>query len=87
MHLAPPGSNPILTAEFYDLYRDPRESRPQNSILMGPWAGGQFGAMIQRHMANKKIYPDTPPVHAKPYEGIESIRPETQKLLDAFYGY
>ena len=87
MHLPPPGTNAILTAEFYDLYRDPRESRPQNSILMGPWAGGQFAEMIQRHMVNKKNYPDTPLVHAKPYEGIESIRPETQKLLDAFYGH
>ncbi len=86
MHLPPPGTNAILTAEFYDLYRDPRESRPQNSILMGPWAGGQFAVMIQRHMINKKKYPDTPPIHDKPYEGIESLRPETQKLLDAFYG-
>jgi arylsulfatase len=85
MHLAPPGSNPILTAQFFDLYRDPRESRPENSILMGPWAGGQFAAMIKRHMAYKKQYPDKPETHAKPYEGIENLRPESKNLVDMFY--
>jgi len=85
MHLPPPGANPILTAEFYDLYRDPRESRPENSILLAPWAGGQFNGMIKRHLVNKKQWPDRPETHAKPYEGIEKLRPESQKLVDAFY--
>jgi hypothetical protein len=84
MHLAPPGANPITSAQFYDLYRDPRESRPIDSIKVGPWAGGQFASMIQRHMALKKKYPNRPPTHAKPYEGIENLRPETKKLVEIF---
>ena len=84
MHLAPPGANPITSAQFYDLYRDPRESRPIDSIKIGPWAGGQFASMIQRHMALKKKYPNRPPTHAKPYEGIENLRPETKKLVEIF---
>ena len=32
MHLAPPGANPITSAQVFDLYRDPRESRPIDSI-------------------------------------------------------
>ena len=58
MHLAPPGANPITSAQVYDLYRDPRESRPIDSIKVSPWAGGQFAGMIQRHMALKKKYPN-----------------------------
>ena len=84
MHLAPEGANPITSAEFFDLYRDPRESRPIDSIKIGPWAGGQFAGMIQRHMALKKKYPNRPPTHGMPYEGIENLRPETQKLVEIF---
>ena len=86
MHIPPPGSNPILTAKMFDLYKDPRESRPENTIQMSPWAGGQFSAMIKRHLEQKKQYPDRPGTHAKPYEGIENLRPESQKLLDMFHG-
>ena len=86
MHMPPPGSNPILTAKMFDLYKDPRESRPENTIQMSPWAGGQFSAMIKRHLEQKKQYPDRPGTHAKPYEGIENLRPESQKLLDMFHG-
>jgi arylsulfatase len=84
MHLPPPGANPILTAEFYDLYRDPRESRPENSILLAPWAGGQFNAMIKRHLDYKKQWPDRPETHANPYEGIEELRPESKELVKLF---
>ena len=84
MHLAPAGANPITSAQFFDLYRDPRESRPIDSIKIGPWAGGQFAGMIQRHMALKKKYPNRPPTHAMPYEGIENLRPETKKLVEVF---
>ncbi len=84
MHLAPPGANPVTSAQFYDLYRDPRESRPIDSIKYGPWAGGQFASMIKRHMALKKKYPNRPPTHARPYEGIVNLRPETKKLVEIF---
>ena len=84
MHLAPPGANPITSAFFYDLYRDPRESRPIDSIKIGPWAGGQFAGMIKRHMALKKKYPNRPATYAKPYEGIENLRPESKELVEIF---
>ena len=84
MHLAPEGANPITSAQFYDLYRDPRESRPIDSIKIGPWAGGQFAGMIQRHMALKQKYPNRTPTHGEPYAGIENLRPETVKLVEVF---
>ena len=84
MHLAPPGENPILFSQFFDLYRDSRESRPESSILYGPWAGGPFGGMIKRHMKYRNKYPDRKLPHDTPYEGIENLRPETQTLLDNF---
>ncbi len=84
MHLAPAGANPITDAFFYDLYRDPRESRPIDSIKYGPWAGGQFAGMIKRHMALKQKYPNRPATYGKPYEGIENLRPESKKLVEIF---
>jgi arylsulfatase len=83
MHMPPAGSNPIA-APLYDLYRDPREERPLDSIKYGPWAGGQFAAMVKRHMAYKKKYPDRPPTYGVPYQGIEDLRPETQQMLKIF---
>ena len=84
MHLAPEGENPITSAQFYDLYRDPRESRPMDSIKIGPWAGGQFAGMIVRHKALMKKYPNRPPTHGMPYAGIENLRPETKALVEVF---
>ena len=83
MHLPPPGSNPIA-ALIFDLYRDPREDRPIDSIQYGPWAGGQFAGMIKRHMAFKQKYPDRPPTHGIPYTGIENLRPESKKAVEIF---
>ncbi|MCP4333680.1 MAG: sulfatase-like hydrolase/transferase [Gammaproteobacteria bacterium] len=83
MHLPPPGTNPIA-AHLFDLYRDPREERPLDSIKYGPWAGGQFAAMVKRHMAYKMKYKDRPPTYAMPYEGIANLRPETQRMVKIF---
>ena len=83
MHLPPPGSNPIA-AFIFDLYRDPREDRPIDSIQYGPWAGGQFAGMIKRHLAFKMRYPDRPPTYGIPYTGIENLRPESKKAVEIF---
>jgi arylsulfatase A-like enzyme len=83
MHLPPPGSNPI-GASIFDLYRDPRESRPIESVKYGPWAGGQFAGMAVRHMAFKMKYPDRPPTRGIPYTGIENLRPESKKAVEIF---
>ncbi|MEH6633766.1 MAG: sulfatase-like hydrolase/transferase [Halopseudomonas aestusnigri] len=84
MHLPGAGKNPIIDAGFYDLYRDPREERPIDSIKLGTWAAGSFGAMIKRHMGLKQKYPDRKPTYGPVYGGVENIRPETQRLVDAF---
>ncbi|MGH7787831.1 MAG: sulfatase-like hydrolase/transferase [Candidatus Binatia bacterium] len=83
MHLPPPGTNPIGAA-VYDLYRDPREERREDSIKYGVWAGGQFANMAVRHMAYKQKYPDRPPTRGMPYEGIANLRPETVMLVRTF---
>ena len=83
MHLPPPGANPIA-ASIFDLYRDPREERPIDSIKYGPWAGGQFANMAKRHMAFKMKYPDRAPTRGIPYGGIENLRPESLKVLEIF---
>ncbi|MCP4005988.1 MAG: sulfatase-like hydrolase/transferase, partial [bacterium] len=84
MHIAPPGENPVISAQFFDLYRDPREERPTDSIKYGTWAGGQFAAMIKRHLKLKTRYPDRPLTHAAPYAGIENLRPETREMVEVF---
>jgi arylsulfatase len=83
MHMPPPGSNPIA-APIFDLYRDPREERPEDAIKYGPWAGGQFAAMVKRHLAYKMKHPDRPPTLGIPYEGIENLRPETIHVRKIF---
>jgi len=84
MHLAPPGQNPVIAAQFFDLYRDPREERPADSIKVGTWAGGQFAAMIKRHLGKRQKYPDREPTQGVPYAGIENLRPESAAMVDAF---
>jgi arylsulfatase len=81
MHLPPPGGNPIVAA-LYDLYRNPREDRPQDSILVGVGFGANFSLMAKRHLGMKKTYPDRAPGHGAPYGGIENLRPETKAMID-----
>ncbi len=83
IHLPGPGDNPI-GAPIFDLYRDSRERRPLEGIKYGVWAGGQFAAMVKRHQAYKKKYPNRAPVYDTPYKGIENLRPETKKMVEIF---
>lgn len=83
IHLPGPGDNPI-GAPIFDLYRDSRERRPLEGIKYGVWAGGQFVAMVKRHQAYKKKYPNRAPAYDTPYKGIENLRPETIKLVEIF---
>ena len=79
-HLPPPGSNPI-GAPIFDLYKNPREDRPQDAILYGVGFGANFVQMLKRHMNMKKQYPDREPARSLPYGGIENLRPETKDLI------
>ena len=80
MHLPPPGSNPIGAAIF-DLYKNPREDRPQDSILYGVGFGAKFVMMLKRHMGMKQRFPDRQPGRDLSYNGIENLRPETKALV------
>ena len=80
MHVPPPGSNPIGAAIF-DLYKNPREDRPQDSILYGVGFGAKFVMMLKRHMGMKQRFPDRQPGRDLPYKGIENLRPETKALV------
>ena len=66
-----------------DLYRNPREDRPQDSIQIGVGFGANFGLMAQRHLGMKKNYPDQKPGHGELYGGIENLRPETKALVES----
>ncbi|RLB66531.1 MAG: sulfatase [Deltaproteobacteria bacterium] len=81
-HVPPPGANPILEGGTYDLYKNPREDRPQDSIALAVGFGANFGMMIKRHEAMKIKYPNRKPAHGDPYGGIENLRPETKELLE-----
>lgn len=83
--LAIPGGgieNAVL-ADFYDLYRDPQERYPVSTEI-GAWGGAKFVRMIQRHIQRKEKYPDEGPGLARPYEGIENLRPETKAAVEAY---
>ena len=77
-----PGENPI-GAKFYDTFRDTREEIPV-STQIGAWGGQEFVRIIQRHMMNKKNYPDEPAARGMPYAGISNLRPETKAAVNAF---
>jgi arylsulfatase A-like enzyme len=81
-HVPLPGENPIGAAIF-DLYKNPREDRPQDAIFYGVGFGGQFVAMLKRHLGMKQKFPDQDQGHDIPYGGIENLRPETTALLTA----
>ena len=84
-HLPEPGANPIA-APVFDLYKDSREERidTAKTIPLGVGFGGPFVGMMKRHLGWKKKYPDRDQGHDIPYGGIESLRPETQVLVDGF---
>ncbi len=83
MHLPPPGANPIA-APIFDLYKNPREDRPQDAIQYGVGFGAKFVQMLKRHMGRKQQYPDREPGRDEPYGGIENLRPESKALVEAF---
>jgi arylsulfatase len=77
-----PGENPI-GAKFYDTFRDTREELPVSTEI-GAWGGQEMVRVIQRHIVNKKNYPDAPAARGVPYKGISNLRPETKAAVQAF---
>jgi arylsulfatase len=83
--LAIPGGNieNAILAKFYDVYRDTREEWPVSTEI-GAWGGAKFVRMVMRHMKRKAKYPDEGPALGMPYDGIENLRPESQKAVQEF---
>ena len=79
-HLPAPGANPI-GAPIFDLYKNPREDRPQDAIAYGVGFGVPFVNMAKRHLGMKQKYPDRKSGLDVPYGGIENLRPETKALV------
>ena len=67
-------------AGIYDLYWDPREDTPL--LSQGVWAGTPFVRMRVQHLRMKDKYPDWQPARGMPYEDVENIRPESQKMVE-----
>jgi arylsulfatase len=80
-----PGESFII-AEFFDLYRDPREEIPV-STPVGAWAAASLVDIITRHQMMKQKYPDVPPAMGRPYTGIENLRPESKELVDRWMAW
>ena len=85
LHIPGYGEN-FIVADFYDLFRDPGESKPV-STPVGAWAAASFIDIIKRHQMMKKRFPDTPPATGRPYSGIENLRPESKALVDAWMAW
>jgi arylsulfatase len=81
VHWPSPGTA-AFKLPVYNLYRDPREERPLKTE--GMWSVSYFSSMRERHVAFKKKYPDREETHARPYEGISNLRPETKALVEAY---
>ena len=84
-HLPPAGTNPIK-APIFDLYKNPREDRPDDAISYGVGFGIPFVNMMKRHLGMKMQYPDREQAHGLPYGGIENLRPETKELVERMAG-
>ena len=78
-----PGANPIA-APIFNLYKNPREDRPQDAIQYGVGFGAKFVQMVKRHMGMKQQYPDGAPARDVPYGGIVNLRPESKALVETF---
>jgi hypothetical protein len=49
------------------------------------WTVNYFVAMRKRHMAFKQKFPDREETHARAYEGVSNLRPETKAMLERHY--
>lgn len=84
LELPAPGE-PGVAAKVYDLYRDSREESPMTEIAL--WAAASYQDIIQRHKMQMNKYPNTKVGKGRPYSGIENLRPETKKMVDAYMSW
>jgi len=69
--LLPTGPGALAGAEFFDLYKDPREEHPLMAEFL--WAWAQFDAIKTRHDAQIAKYPHTPVARGEPYTGVTRL--------------
>ena len=69
--LLPTGPGALAGAEFFDLYKDPREEHPLMVEFL--WAWAQFDAIKTRHDAQIAKYPHTPVARGEPYTGVTRL--------------
>lgn len=81
MHMPAPGQ-PGAAANTYNVLRDPREQHPLVGYSL--WSGASFQDMVKRHMLTIKQHPHLPLGKGVPYEGIENLRPESEKAREVF---
>lgn len=84
LELPAPGQ-PAVAAKMYDVYRDPREESPMTEISL--WAGASFQDLLERHMMQIQKYPHAKVGKGRPYSGIENLRPESKKMIEAFMSW
>ncbi len=84
LELPAPGQ-PGVSAKIYDLQRDPGEESPMTEIAL--WASASYQDMTQRHLMQMKRYPNAPVGQDRPYSGIENLRPESKKMVEAFMSW
>lgn len=84
LELPAPGQ-PGVAAKIYDLYRDPREEAPRTEIAL--WASASYQDIVQRHAMQAQKYPHAKVGSGTPYSGIENLRPESKKLVEAFMSW
>ena len=84
MHLPLPGV-PAAGAGVYNLYRDPREEKPQMGQSL--WSAASFQDMVKRHMMTNMKYPHASLGKGVPYTGIENLRPESKEIVETFMSW
>lgn len=84
LELPAPGQ-PGVAAKIYDLQRDPREESPMLEIAL--WASASYQDLTERHLMRIKKYPHAKVGKDRPYSGIENLRPESKKMVDAFMSW
>ena len=84
LEIPPPGA-PGVAANVYDLYRDPREESPLIEAAL--WASASYQDIIARHYMTIAKYPHAEVGKDRPYSGIENLRPESKRMVDAFMSW
>ena len=51
------------------------------------WASASYQDLVQRHVMHIAKFPHAKVGTGRPYSGIENLRPESKKMVDAFMSW